>query len=73
MEIESYQRKIAILVGQNQGGKLLEKLPKLDTDLQAVRAGLASIGFNRDDIFEIKNRSNEELANDLGLDQLELI
>ena len=73
MEVESYSARIALLIGRSSGGTGLETLPKLDKDLQAIREGLQTIGFRESEIFELNDRNNLELEDDVGAEQIEQI
>ena len=68
MEIESFKTKIALLVGRSSGGSGLETLPKLNSDFKVMQEGLIEMGFDESEIFEIKNRNNSDLVDDIGSD-----
>ena len=71
MEVEQFSTKIALLIGRSQGFEGLENLPKVDQELNTVRQGLETVGFQQSEIFEIKNKDNAELGDDLGADQID--
>ena len=73
MEIENYSARIALIIGRSSGGLGLEPFTKLEKDMTSVREGLLSIGFKESEIFELCNRSNPELEEDVGAEQIEQI
>ena len=73
MEVENYSARIALIIGRSSGGQGLDPFTKLEKDLTAVREGLKSIGFRESEIFELCDRSNSELEEDVGAEQIEQI
>ena len=66
MEVENYSARIALIIGRSSGGQGLEPFTKLEKDLAAVREGLLNVGFRDSEIFELCDRSNAELEEDVG-------
>ena len=68
MDIKSFKKRIALIVGQSSGGDSLPNLLKLDQQLEAVKSGLQMIGFGREEIILLKNRDNLDLEEEIGLE-----
>lgn len=51
----------------------MEPFTKIEKDLKAVREGLQAIGFKENEVFELFDRDNTELEEDVGAEQIEQI
>jgi len=68
-----FTKRIALIVANSSGGDQLETLPNIDSDVNAVREGLIAIGFEDDEIIELRDRDNLDLDEDINMDQISRI
>ena len=61
MDIPKYSHRIGLVIGRNKGGSGLQTLMNLDKAMEEVTSGLETIGFEKDEIFELKNNTNAEM------------
>ena len=73
MQIESYSKRIVLLIGQSSGGAKLERLPKLEQEHSMVKLALQELGFQSQEIVELKNRTNQDMEEGLENDFYQML
>ena len=61
MEVSQFSSRVALFIGNTNGGNYLSSLPQVESDLLIARSNLQTMGFYEDEIVELIDKSNEEM------------